>query len=81
MSSGIVYKTNKRVSTAQILLINLIGMKTTSIKEKLHQYIEIAETKTESEYTMVEEDIVESNRWDAKSFVKRNEQEVSALKW
>ena len=55
-------------------------MKTASIKEKLHHYIEQAdENKLKAIYTMVEEDIVEYNRWDDKNFIAEMNKRMKEL--
>jgi hypothetical protein len=55
-------------------------MKTTLLKEKLHQYIEAAdEKKLNAIYTMVEEDIANYDRWNDKEFVNEMNNRIKEL--
>jgi hypothetical protein len=55
-------------------------MKTTLLKEKLHQYIKAAdEKKLNAIYTMVEEDIANYDRWNDKEFVNEMNNRIKEL--
>ena len=62
----------KKLPTKSLnLIINIIIMKSAELREKLHSYIDTAqEKKLQAIYTMVEEEIDESNNlWENEGFV------------